>query len=262
MTDDEINLRIDAMNVEEMAIMDYEAKLQAEVDAIPYWYHRIDLAHGVTTPGWAPLDASMYRIPDDLTGKLVLDVGAWDGYWTFEALKRGAKHVTALDDFSDTCGSVTNASRSSGWETFRLCRSALGYSRTQAEELQGSVYDLDEQFRVEHVFCFGVLYHLQHPFLALQKMRAVCTESIHIETAILDGCKSAYTDYRYNGSECCAEFYPNDEYGMNASNWHVGTLRYWAALVEAAGFKNIETWRLTEHPSSIAECRGFIKATT
>ena len=65
--------------------------LQQRVAAFPYWYHKIELPGGVVTPGWAPLDAESYRVPADLTGKRVLDVGAWDGYWTFEAMKHAAR---------------------------------------------------------------------------------------------------------------------------------------------------------------------------
>lgn len=251
-------------------------ELKAAIAEIPYFYHKIELRPGITTPGWAPLDASKYGIPDDFTGKRVLDVGAWDGYWTFEALKRGAAHVAAIDDFSDTCGKITNANRSEAWKTFDLCAKALGHNphgyvcdRTKPT-LSRFECDIEESDREDSllipesdvVFMFGVLYHLQNPLLALQRCRILCRESIHIETAILDGCSSAYNPNRgYDGSECCAEFYPNDEYGMNNSNWHVGTLRYWCALVEAAGFKNIESWRLTDEPKSVAECRGFIRAT-
>jgi tRNA (mo5U34)-methyltransferase len=41
---------------------------------------------------------------NNYAGKRVLDIGAWDGYWTFEALKRGAREVLAIDDFSDYMG--------------------------------------------------------------------------------------------------------------------------------------------------------------
>ena len=245
-------------------------ELKAAIAEIPYFYHKIELRPGIATPGWAPLDASMYQIPDDLTGKRVLDVGAWDGFWTFEALKRGAAHVTAIDDFSDTCGKIANADRSSQWKTFDLCATALGYSsgfglNCTLCRFEYPVEMIDERWEgtFDNVFCFGVLYHLRNPLLALDNMRRVCRGTLHVETAILDNCQSAYdTNKGYDGTECCAEFYPNDEYGMNKSNWHVGTLRYWCALVEAAGFKNIEAWRLTEHPTSVAECRGFIRATT
>src|SRR5262245_32354123 len=95
--------------------------LQSTVDSFPFWYHRIELPGGVVTPGWAPLCPPAYRIPEDLTGARVLDVGAWDGYWTFEALKRGAKEVVAIDDFSDYLGSLESDQRKA-WATFDICR--------------------------------------------------------------------------------------------------------------------------------------------
>ncbi|MBT7362842.1 MAG: hypothetical protein HN813_12755, partial [Rhodospirillaceae bacterium] len=92
-------------------------ELNRRIADFPYWYHRIELTDGVVTPGWAPIDAASYRIPDDLTGKRVLDIGAWDGYWSFEALKRGAEQVIAIDDFSDYVGHLEIKDRKA-WETF------------------------------------------------------------------------------------------------------------------------------------------------
>jgi tRNA (mo5U34)-methyltransferase len=68
-------------------------ELRKRVASYEFWYHRIELPGGVITPGWAPIDPSKYGVPADLHNKRVLDVGAWDGYWTFEALKRGARQV-------------------------------------------------------------------------------------------------------------------------------------------------------------------------
>jgi tRNA (mo5U34)-methyltransferase len=72
-----------------------------KVKSIPYWYHKIELPYGIVTPGWAPISNQAYKIPDKLTGKRILDIGAWDGYWTFETLRRGAREVVAIDTFSD-----------------------------------------------------------------------------------------------------------------------------------------------------------------
>lgn len=230
------------------------------MDAIPYFYHRIELPGGIVTPGWAPLHADSYRIPADLTGLRVLDLGSWDGYWSFEALKRGAKHVTAIEDFSDQLGELA-IPRKDRWRTFDLCRDAFGYSHSQCSRYDMSVYDVGDllgQFDV--IFCFGVLYHLRHPLWALEKLRKICTGTIHIETAVLDNTQSAYSDYAYSGVECCAEFFPGAEYGKNPSNWHVGTLRYWAALVQAAGFRDGKSWLLTDTPADLSQCRGFIEA--
>lgn len=240
-------------------------QLQAAVDAVPYWYHRIELPHGIVTPGWAPIDASRYGLPERLDGEHVLDVGTWDGYWAFEAKKRGAKTVDAMEDFSDTCGKIANASRESQFKTFDLCCTALrleGVFRFR-QSIESYVIRDPQSFRkYDRVFMFGVLYHVRNPLLALTNcfnaMRPGAT--IHVETAILDNLNSPYTGEPHNSDSCYSEFYPADEFGMNQSNWWVPTLRCAAALLQAAGFKSIETWKLTETPRSVAECRGFLRA--
>jgi len=251
--------------------------LQEKIDAIPYWYHKVELPCGTVTPGWAPLNKEKYCIPEDLTGMRVLDIGSWDGYWTWEALKRGAKEVVAIDDFSDTCG-VPEAERSAKWATFDICREAFGftfttdtegiwyrnngksYQRVQRKEI--SVYDIPELGKFDVVFFFGTLYHLKHPLLALEKISEVCNGSVYIETAALDD----FSPYKggigngYNG-EMVMEFYPGKEYGYNDSNWWTPTLQTLGSMLASVGFKDIEAWELTGTPSAVSECRGFASAT-
>src|SRR3546814_10478593 len=88
--------------------------LRRRVNAHPFWYHRIELPYGIVTPGPNPLNPNVYRVPEDLSGRRVLDVGAWDGYWTFEALRRGAREVVAIDDFSDHLGQLGSDGRAAG----------------------------------------------------------------------------------------------------------------------------------------------------
>ncbi len=244
--------------------------IKQRVEAVPYWYHKIELPDGITTPGWAPIDAKAYSIPEDLTGKRVLDVGAWDGYWTFEALKRGAAQVVAIDDFSDNLGSLTDEQRPR-WETFDLCREALGYNKDACKRYEMSVYDVNNivqngglalgQFDV--VFFFGTLYHLKYPQLALDELAKLCTGSIHIESAICDKF-SPYQggiDNGYADNDVVMEFYPGSEYGDNKNNWWVPSLRCLGSMVQAAGFEDVHLWGLTSNPKALAECRGFVSGT-
>ncbi|MEQ9448643.1 MAG: DUF1698 domain-containing protein, partial [Rhodospirillaceae bacterium] len=159
--------------------------LQNRVNAVPYWYHRITLPGGVQTPGWAPLSPESYRIPESLEDQRVLDVGAWDGYWTFEALARGAREVVAIDDFSDSLDSAHDVPRPK-WETFDLCRAALGYDEGRCARHEMSVYDItpDTFGLFDVVFFFGTLYHLRHPMLALDRLSSVCGGAIFVESAI------------------------------------------------------------------------------
>ena len=236
--------------------------LQERIDAIPYWYHRIELPGGLVTPGWAPLNVDSYRVPDDLTGKRVLDIGAWDGFWSFEALKRGASQVVAIDDFSDYLGKPDRVAQRS-WETFDLCREAFGYSEARCRRLELSVYDVSEAElgRFDTVFLFGALYHLRHPLLALDWLSAVCDGQIFVESAIFDD----YSPYRdglghgYAGDQIVAEFYPNSELGKNDTNWWVPTLLCLVHMVHAAGFEHVEGWKLVDTPREVPHCRGFAR---
>jgi tRNA (mo5U34)-methyltransferase len=242
--------------------MDDKEVLLNKIKAIPYWYHRIELPYDIVTPGWAPINPAAYRIPDTLDGKRVLDIGAWDGYWTFEALKRGAKEVMAIDDFSDYLGSLDNSQRRA-WESFDLCRSALGYPEDICKRIDMSVYDITEKNLglFDIVFFFGTVYHLRHPLLALDKISVLCKQEIYIESAILDDFSPYHggLGHGYAGQQMVMEFYPGKEYCNNETNWWVPTLYCLMNMTFAAGFKNIEGWKLTEDPHHASLCRGFVR---
>jgi tRNA (mo5U34)-methyltransferase len=241
---------------------DARAALLERIAALPYWYHKISLPGGIVTPGWAPLDPDAYGLPADLAGLRVLDVGAWDGYWTFEALRRGAREVVAIDDFSDFLGSLDQRARP-GWETFDLCRDALGFEQQRCQRLELSVYEVSTaalgQFDV--VLCFGVLYHLRYPMLALDRLAAVCRDRLLVESAILDD----FSPYRgglgqgYPGGQMVMEFYPDSQYGNNLTNWWVPSLHCLGHMVRSAGFAEVQGWKLVQgQPSQLAHCRGFV----
>lgn len=236
--------------------------LASRIARFPFWYHRIPLPGGLVTPGWAPIDANAYQIPERLDGKRVLDIGAWDGYWTFEALRRGAREVVAIDDFSDYLGSLKQDDRKA-WETFDLCRDALGYAEPQCQRGELSIYELsrDKLGEFDVVFAFGLLYHLRYPLLALDLISKVCTGELYVESAILDDF-SAYRggmQHGYPGGQMLMEFYPDDQYGQNHTNWWVPSLHCLAHMVRAAGFDSVNAWKLRGQPQSLAECRGFAK---
>ena len=254
-------------------------ELQTRINAIPYWYHTIELPGGIVTRGWAPICAEKYGIPDDMAGKRVLDIGAWDGYWTWEALKRGAAEVVAIDDFSDTCGQPI---KRDGWTTFDICREAFGFTEElplpigqpfggvywkndkdqRVRRVEASVYDLIEKDfdRFDIVFFFGTIYHLKHPYLALEKIASICDGELYMESAICDD----YSPYRgglekgYPNNDVVMEFYPGAQYGGNPGNWWVSTLQCLGSMVESVGFKNIHAWGLNAKPTGVPECRGFI----
>ena len=69
------------------------------------WFHSLDLGDGHVTPGIKAPDqlaaeVASLNLPARLTGKSVLDIGAWDGFFSFEAQRRGARRVVALDHYA------------------------------------------------------------------------------------------------------------------------------------------------------------------
>lgn len=65
------------------------------------WYHSIRFPDGRVTRGHQTEEQlrarlAQFPIPEDLRGKRVLDIGAWDGWFSFEMERRGAS-VVAVD---------------------------------------------------------------------------------------------------------------------------------------------------------------------
>ena len=146
--------------------------LQARIDAIP-WYHEFDFGNGLQARSRTPdieLHRSIWRFIEegletvDFRNESVLDVGCWDGYWSFYAEKRGAKSVLAVDDFSQ------NWANENG---LQLAKELLG-SQVRIQT-RTSVYDLaslGQKFDI--VLMLGVYYHLVDPFCAFAQLRHCC----------------------------------------------------------------------------------------
>jgi len=172
-----------------------DTALAARVAAVPQWYHTLELAPGVVTPGWFDLRRSVADLPfpDDLTGRRCLDVGTFDGFWAFEMEKRGAREVVAVDLLDPTAWDWPHGSeaavveavgqRKAGGSGFEIAREALGSS---VERHETSVYDLDPGAlgTFDFVYVGSLLLHLQNPVRALERVRAVCTGEVLVVDAI------------------------------------------------------------------------------
>jgi tRNA (mo5U34)-methyltransferase len=205
------------------------------------WYHRIDLGDGIVTPGLEGTDTrtESLDLPDDLSGKSVLDIGAWDGVFSFEAERRGAARVLATDSF---CWS------GEGWGTqegFLTARRILG-SRVEDQEID--VMDLSPE-RVgtfDLVLFVGVLYHLKHPLLALERVSSVTGDHL-----ILDS-HTAMTDE----PDPVMLFYPGTELNDDPTNWWGANPPAVEAMLRDVGFRRMERTR----PELIPEGRLILHA--
>jgi tRNA (mo5U34)-methyltransferase len=206
-------------------------ELRAEVGGISWW-HTIDLGNGIITPGIddSPRKLERLRLPRDLTGKSVLDIGAWDGFFSFEAEKRGASRVLALDSYAWN-GSTWGSKRG-----FELARRALG---SRVEDIELEVLDISPQtvgvFDV--VFYLGVLYHMRHPLLALERIAAVTRELLVLETVV---------DLLSTRRPAMA-IYPDGALYGDLSNWNGINLPALQAMLREVGFHHIDVVQKPDH---------------
>ncbi len=155
------------------------ARQQARIDAIR-WYHEFDFGNGLCARSQNPaaeVHRTIWRFIEqqlqavDFRDRTVLDIGCWDGYWSFYAERRGARHVLAADDLTQ------NWSDGSG---LLLARELLGSAVEVNQRLP--VYALATLGRrFDLILFFGVYYHLFDPFHALAQIRHCC----HRDTLVL-----------------------------------------------------------------------------
>lgn len=246
----------------------------ARVAEIPRWFHSIDLGDGVVTPGQKSPEqlrdeVDHLRLPP-LEGLTVLDVGTWDGYFAFEAERRGAKRVVALDHFiwsvnraqldvvmedaarrgvplprPDDCPGLWDQSLP-GRRGFDLAHAEL---RSRVEPLVADFMSADLAAIGSHdvVLFLGVLYHVRDPLLALERLRAVTGQLAIIETEA--------NLYEPDAERAALwEFVERDQRAGDYTNWWIPNAQGVVALCCAAGFAQAEVVAPREIPLNGEPC--------
>jgi tRNA (mo5U34)-methyltransferase len=182
------------------------------------WWHQIELPDGSVTPG---PDRSAEKLEwlhlPDLKGKTVLDVGAYDGFFSFAAERLGASRVLAVDTYAWR--------RPGGKDGFEYARAALG---SNVEDIELEVLDISPETvgTFDVVFFLGVLYHMRHPLLSLEKMASVTKELLVVETLV---------DVTFLKSPSAA-FYPW-ELLHDETNWWGPNRAALLGMLESVGFE-------------------------
>jgi tRNA (mo5U34)-methyltransferase len=185
------------------------------------WYHSIELPdgrviQGFQSPSLMRMRLAQFPIPADLTGKRVLDIGAWDGWFSFEMEKRGAE-VVAVDSAEHT--------------RFLVARDLLG------SHVDYRIADIcrirpDDFGRFDIVLFFGVLYHVKHPMQALDTVCDLSTGMAFVESYVTD-----------DGTNLAApplmEFYETTELCGQFDNWVGPNTSCLLAFCRAAGFARV-----------------------
>jgi tRNA (mo5U34)-methyltransferase len=198
------------------------------------WWHSIQLDENTITPGVHKIEElrdnyKRFDLPHDLTGKRLLDIGCWDGFYSFEAERHGAQ-VTAVDVFRP--------------EKFFEAHRAIG---SNVKFYQLTAYELNRDILggFDIVLFLGVLYHLRHPLLALDRVCEVADDVAIIESHVIDNVITAQRPLM--------EFYEYEELADQYDNWWGPNSECISKMARSAGF--VEPTVLRQEPT-----RTVIKA--
>lgn len=212
-----------------------ETELRTGVQA-HHWFHQIDLGQGVVTPG---PDCSRDKLeglglPDDLRGKSVLDIGTLNGYYAFEAERRGAARVVAADKFV--------------WVLDPRSRAAFDFAHRVLESSVEPIMISIEEMSPESVGTFdlvlfmGILYHAEDPMRYLRICRSLTAPG---GTAIVESHIDA-TDY----DRPAMVFYPGESLNNDPTNFWGPNPAAIDAMLKEVGFSTVralKSWRPGRH---------------
>jgi methyltransferase (TIGR04290 family) len=204
------------------------------------WFQNLDLYGVRTAPAHFLGDFPTIKwmrfahvIPQDLTGKSVLDIGCNAGFYSFEMKKRGASRVVGID-FDDY---YLNQAR--------FAAEVLGFEDVDFRRM--SVYDvgaLREKFDV--VLFMGLVYHLRHPLLALDLIHEHVARDLLVYQSLQRGSpemEPLREDYDFWETEIFERSgYPKlhfieKKYSHDETNWWVPNAACSAAMLRSAGFQ-------------------------
>ncbi|MGH9222567.1 MAG: class I SAM-dependent methyltransferase [Acidimicrobiales bacterium] len=236
-------------------------KLSKAVDSVPFWWHSIELGDGVVSDGQRSADdlAAEWEslgLPD-LRDKSVIDVGAWDGYFSFRAEEAGAARVVALDHYAwsldlarkeaydDECraaGTVPvqyhahpgiwrpeELPGKAGFDTAHRARDS------RVESVVGDYLrmDLERLGTFDVVLFLGVLDRMRNPLLALERVARLARDLLVVETEAV-----AVPGFEHHGF---AEFFETNELNGDPTVWWAATRHATMALCRSAGFAQVDS---------------------
>lgn len=149
-----------------------------------HWDQQIVFPNGDVTPGrWLPMFDEYGLNAIKFKNKSVLDVGCLNGLYSFYAEKKGGR-VISID--------ITERRRTKHYQG-NSCDSyifAHNQFKSKAKYIfPYSVYDIEHLGKFDVVLCLGVIYHLAHPTLAIEKINNVLKKNgiLILETEIGSG---------------------------------------------------------------------------
>ncbi len=215
-----------------------EEALRRRIGELGPWFHNLRLRGVETAPehflgNYPEVKFASFRaaLPEDMTGKSVLDIGCNAGFYSFEMKRRGASRVLGID--TDT-GYLAQA---------RFAAGVLGMDVEFRQLPVWQVAELGETFDL--VIFMGVLYHLRHPLLALDLIHDHVAKDMLLFQSMQRGSREVAAvaeDYDFNDSGHFTEpgypkmYFIERRYSHDETNWWVPNRACTEAMLRSAGF--------------------------
>ena len=217
-------------------------QIRQRVEELGDWFHNLDLAGVQTAPDhflgdypqikWQRFSAAL---PEDLSGKSVLDVGCNAGFYSIEMKRRGADRVVGIDTDE---------------KYLAQARFAAKVSNAEIEFRELSVYEVaDLHERFDLVLFMGVLYHLRHPLLALDLLHEHVAGDLLVAQSLLRGSKEIvnlppdfpfWEEKAFENDEFPRMYFVEKRFANDPTNWWIPNRACFEAMLRSAGFEILE----------------------
>jgi tRNA (mo5U34)-methyltransferase len=217
-------------------------QIQENIQKLGKWFHNINLNGVQTAPDHFLGDYPnmkyknfAHAIPEDLTGKTVLDIGCNAGFYSIEMKRRGASRVLGIDSDERYLSQARFAAKTLG---------------ADIEFRNMSVYEvgeLGEKFDV--VIFMGVLYHLRHPLLALDLLYENVVKDMLIFQSMQRGSdkiEAVEKDYDFWQTEIFDKpafprmYFIEHNYSQDPTNWWIPNRSCMEAMLRSSGFEIVD----------------------
>lgn len=221
-------------------------EIQQRIQQLGQWFHNMDLGGVQTAPNHFLGDYPRTKwrhfahvVPEDLSGKSVLDIGCNAGFYAMEMKRRGAERVVAVD---------------SDERYLAQARFAAEVNNLDIEFRQLSVYEvgqLGEKFDL--VIFMGVLYHLRHPLLALDLIHENVAGDLFLFQSMQRGSDQVDAlepDYDFWKTDIFASpgypqmYFVEQKYSQDCTNWWIPNRACAEAMLRSSGFE------IVQHPEA------------
>ena len=218
---------------------------EKEMRSLGWWYQHFEFPNGVRTgagtpPGydartrWAFIEPF---VPDDLTGKTVLDVGGNAGFFSIQMKLRGAHRCVLVDPFEIAIKQAGFAAKQFGVTLELIMEDAHAYCLTTEE-------------RFDYVLFLGLFSHLKYPGIVLDRLAEMTRERIFIHSHVIGHKRkpvASKPDYKRNVDDHLLEHpgfprlaFVEAQYNEDSTNWWIPNRTGMEAMTRSAGLRIID----------------------